>query len=131
MNESIPFAATQLVRLIEKKKHGSLKKIVQTSRDCPLPILPRNLKKLKFLDIDPLEIARQLTIMESRDFNKMKPGEFLKKAWSDKNVASNVHTMVTMSNLITNWVAESILLCIDVKIRAAYVKHFILIAEVF
>ena len=32
----------------------------------PSPILPRNIKKVKFLDIDAIEFARQLTIIESK-----------------------------------------------------------------
>lgn len=101
----ITFASQQLVKLAEKRERndGSLRVMVQTSRECPPPILPRNLKKLKFLDIDPLEIARQLTMIESRDFNKVEPVEFLKKAWSDKesDVSVNVKTVVNTSNLVS------------------------------
>ncbi|KAG5440467.1 hypothetical protein PCK2_000495, partial [Pneumocystis canis] len=34
------------------------------------------------INLDPLEIARQLTIIESKIYNKIKPAECLNKAWS-------------------------------------------------
>lgn len=49
--------------------------------DPPAPIVPRSGRKLKFLDIDPLELARQLTIIESRLFTSIGPVECLTKAW--------------------------------------------------
>ncbi|KAJ3383382.1 hypothetical protein HDU92_004245 [Lobulomyces angularis] len=136
MSHSIQFASQQLVKLVEKRilsleTNTPSKKIIKTSNICPLPILPKNLKKIKFLDIDPLEIARQLTILESKTFNKIQPMEFLKKAWSEKESdnSKNVKEVAKMSNLITSWVAETILLQSDLKQRAAHIKHFILIAE--
>lgn len=104
---SMELASLQLVRSIEKRLTGLPRKLLITAnRDCPLPIIPKNLKKIRFLDLDPLEVARQLTIMEARDFNKIQPNEFLSKAWSVKNgnsVAENVQAMVRMSNNVRHF----------------------------
>ncbi|SRR6266498_2664256 len=75
----------------------------------PPPILPKNIKKLKFLDIDPLEIARQLTIIESKLYNKIQPVECLNKAWGKVEgdgdgdgdvVAANIKAMISNSNKV-------------------------------
>ena len=66
---------SQIATIIEQRKKGqdtSAKRLVLTlTNQAPPPILPKNMKKLKFLDVDPTEFARQLTIMESRLFGKV------------------------------------------------------------
>ena len=68
----------------------------------PPPILPRNLKKLKFNDIEPLELARQLTIMDGRLFQRITAQECLGKAWPKQfgNDAPNISAMIDMSNAV-------------------------------
>lgn len=48
--------------------------------NLPLPILPKMSKTLKLFDIDPLELARQLTIIESRLYLSIKPIECLERS---------------------------------------------------
>lgn len=78
-----------------------------------------------------MEWARQLTIIESKLFSSIGHHEFLKTAWSGKEGtgAPNIRAMIHMTNHITAWVAETILLEHDVKRRSAIMKHFINIAE--
>ncbi|KAJ3216830.1 hypothetical protein HDU67_008916 [Dinochytrium kinnereticum] len=126
--------AAQLVKLVERweQSGGAIRKMVQSANpNVPPPILPRNLKRIRFLDLDALEVARQLTILESKEYNKLQPVEFLLKAWSDKDnpIAVNVKTMILMSNQVAGWVAQSILSEKEVKKRANLIKHFISIAE--
>lgn len=68
----------------------------------PAPIVPRNLKKFKLIDIDPLEIARQLTIMDSRLFQRITAQECLSKAWPKQfsTDATNISAMIDMSNAV-------------------------------
>ncbi|KAJ1569768.1 hypothetical protein HK405_004497 [Cladochytrium tenue] len=133
MQEEDARLASHLLKLIERREQGLMKKILVTSmgKDVPAPILPRNLKKLKFLDLDPLEIARQLTIIDSKVFNRIQPVEFLRKAWNDKanEVAVNVKTMIAMSNQVSGWVTQSILSENDHQKRKRLIVHFIAIAE--
>lgn len=102
----------------------------------PQPIVPRNPKKLKFLDIDVLELARQLTIIEWNLYGKIKPTECLNKTWQkkptpeDPEPAVNVRALILHSNRMTNWVADMILTQNEVKRRSLVTKHFIAIAEV-
>ncbi|PKX99455.1 putative cell division control protein Cdc25 [Aspergillus novofumigatus IBT 16806] len=94
-----------------------------------------NMKKLKFLDIDPTEFARQLTIIESRLYSKIRPIECLNKTWQKKvgpdepEPATNVKALILHSNQLTNWVAEMILTQSDVKKRVVVIKHFVNVAD--
>lgn len=75
--------------------------MVQTvTSEAPTPILPRNLKRFKYSDIEPLEFARQLTLMESQLYQKIRPLECMNKIWSDKNSnkAPNIKAMIETSN---------------------------------
>ncbi|KAL9124420.1 MAG: hypothetical protein Q9217_006248 [Psora testacea] len=105
------------------------------STSIPAPIMPKNMKKLKFLDIDATEFARQLTIIESRLYGRIKPTECLNKQWQkkvspeDNEPAPNVKALILHSNQLTNWVAEMILNQPDVKKRVVVIKHFVSVAD--
>ncbi|KAK9721912.1 hypothetical protein K7432_003034 [Basidiobolus ranarum] len=135
MQDIMLFASNQLIKLIDKRMsaEGNFRKMVlNMSREAPPPILPRNMKKLKLLEIDPIEIARQFTIMDSTMYNRIRPVECLNKAWSQKDASIAIHikAMIEVSNQVTNWVAETILLEKEVRKRVAVIKHFISIGEV-
>lgn len=132
--------AHPLKAAIEQRMRGqdaTGKKMILTlnSQSTPTPIIPKNIKKLKFLDIDALEFARQLTIVESRLYCKIKPTECLNKTWQKKlapdepDPASNVKALILHSNQLTNWVAQMILTQNDVKRRVIVIKHFVTIAD--
>ena len=111
--------------------------MVQTvNQNTPSPIMPKNMKKLKFLDIDVTEFARQLTIIESRLYSKIKSTECLNKTWQKKvgegepEPAPNVKALILHSNQMTNWVAEMILSQTDVRKRVVVIKHFVAVADV-
>ena len=97
----------------------------------PSSIVPRSLRKLKFMDIDPLELARQLTLRDSRLFGRITPQECLAKAWPKQfgSDAANISAMIDMSNAVTRWVTETILAFEDAKKRAGVIKQFVLVAE--
>jgi len=138
-NAKIPGGAP-LATVIEQRIKGqdtSAKKLVLTlTGNAPTPLLPKNLKKIKFDAIDPLEFARQLTIAEARLYGKIKPVECLEKIWERKENdesggrAPNVRALILHSNQVTNCVAEMILNNTEVKKRVTVVKHFVNIADV-
>ncbi|EPQ63365.1 Bgt-5131 [Blumeria graminis f. sp. tritici] len=131
--------STPLMSVLEKRLRGqdtTAKRLVLTlSQSTPAPIMPKNMKKLKFLDIDVTEFARQLTIVESKLYGKIKPTECLNKTWQKKvaegepEPAPNVKALILHSNQLTNWVAEIILTQLDVKKRVVVIKHFVLVAD--
>lgn len=132
--------AAPLKTSVEQRSLGPdmpTKRMVLTlNGQTPQPILPKHIKKLKFLDIDPTEFARQLTIIESRLYGKIRPTECLNKTWQKKlapgepDPASNVKALILHSNQLTNWVAQMILTQTDVKRRVVVIKHFVNVAEV-
>ncbi|KAI9720116.1 MAG: hypothetical protein M1828_005844 [Chrysothrix sp. TS-e1954] len=128
-----------LLKVIEQRLRGddtTVKKLVPNPQlQSPLPILPKNMKKLKLLEIDPTEFARQLTIIEARLYGKIKPHELLNKIWqkkvvvSDQEPAANVKALILHSNRLTNWVAEMILAQNEPKKRVNVIKHFVNVAD--
>ncbi|KAF1837805.1 ras GEF [Decorospora gaudefroyi] len=131
--------AAPLMTSVEQRSRGPdmpTKRLVPTlSAQTPQPILPKHMKKLKFLDIDATEFARQLTIIESRLYGKIRPTECLNKTWQKKllpgepDPAANIKALILHSNQLTNWVAQMILTQQDVKRRVIVIKHFVNVAD--
>ncbi|KAF2188949.1 ras GEF [Zopfia rhizophila CBS 207.26] len=131
--------AAPLMTSVEQRSRGPdmpTKRLVLTlNTQTPQPILPKHMKKLKFLDIDPTEFARQLTIIESKLYGKIRPTECLNKTWQKKlapgepDPAANVKALILHSNQLTNWVAQMILTQQDVKRRVIVIKHFVNVAD--
>ena len=82
------------------------------------------------LDFDPLELARQFTIIESKLFCAIQPEELLALEWTKKSdsKAVNVKAMSKLSTDLANLVADTILHLEDAKKRAAMIKHWVKIA---
>ncbi|KDQ62197.1 hypothetical protein JAAARDRAFT_76166 [Jaapia argillacea MUCL 33604] len=127
-------ASKGLMNLVERSLQGGDTMIKMTQSTSgptpPPPILPKSMKKLKLIDIDPLELARQLTILESRLFLKIRPMECLqrsKKSGADHN--DSISVFITTFNRIANWVKDTVLNREDSRKRASVVKYFISVAD--
>ena len=83
------------------------------------------------LDFDPLELARQITIKESRIFCSILPEELLATEWMKRSgsLAVNVRAMSTLSTDLANLVADCILQLEDPKKRATIIKQWVKIAN--
>ncbi|KIM23625.1 hypothetical protein M408DRAFT_252373 [Serendipita vermifera MAFF 305830] len=108
-----------------------MKRTIRATSDIPPPsILPRKWGKFKLLDVDPLEMARQLTIMESELFVKVQQNECITR--SKESVSSDpdsIKSILTVASKLADWVAKSILSKHDTTKRAATIKYFINVAE--
>lgn len=113
------------------------------SSDIPRPIMTkalltqlraRGFNIISPLDFDALELARQLTIMESKLYCAITAEEVLEAGKeAPRNVTTpnpNVKGVTSLSTAITGWVAETILDETDAKKRTALVKFFIKLADV-
>ncbi|CAO3592120.1 unnamed protein product [Absidia cylindrospora] len=139
IRSTLRFSAEQLERLIKKRQEATgdgLKKMVLTFPTAPpMPILPRNRKKFRLLDIDPLEVARQMTMMDFKLYSSIRPVECLNKAWSkdagddQAHVAANIRASIEYCNQVTSWVSDAILSQVEVKKRVTLIKHWVQIAE--
>ncbi|KAL2265821.1 hypothetical protein VTJ83DRAFT_6921 [Remersonia thermophila] len=84
------------------------------------------------LDFDPLEIARQLTLMQMAIFCAITPDELLGAKWTKDKTgteAPNVKAMSAFTTSLTNMVIETILQHDEVKKRAVAIKAWIKIAH--
>ncbi|KAJ7855909.1 ras guanine nucleotide exchange factor domain-containing protein [Mycena olivaceomarginata] len=126
-------AAKQLLILIERAQEGGggvIGMVAAPQGVPPPPLVPKSSKKLKLLDIDPLELARQLTIMESQLYQRIRPMECLQRAREQRTEnIDNITVVIQTSNKIALWVAESVLSKEDSRRRAGAVKHLISVAD--
>jgi hypothetical protein len=135
--DSSSFSAEQLNRLIRKRREvddngGHLKKLIPNATYGPMPIMPKNLQHIRLLDTDPLEIARQLSIMDFKLYSSIHPIECLKKAWSNDGAenATNVKQSIDYCNRLTSWVTGSILNHKEAKKRVVVIKYWSQVANV-
>ncbi|KAI8992261.1 ras guanine nucleotide exchange factor domain-containing protein [Pilobolus umbonatus] len=133
IKSTLSFSAVHLERLIQKRKEArtDFKKLVMTQQlDCPEPILPRNIKKFRLMDVDTIEMARQLTLMDFKLYSSIKPIECLDKAWSrDMKGGKNIKASIEYCNQITTWVSDSILSEHEVKKRSNLIKYWVNVAD--
>ena len=105
----------------------------------PTPIISKSLNQtlarnpssisLAVTDFDSLELARQLTIMESKLFCLVAPEDLLQSGRGKKSIPE-LKMLSTCSNQITGWVADNILNEHDPKKRTYLLKYYIKLADV-
>eukprot|EP01122_Echinamoeba_exundans_P007945 TRINITY_DN253_c0_g1_i2.p1 TRINITY_DN253_c0_g1~~TRINITY_DN253_c0_g1_i2.p1 ORF type:complete len:1439 (-),score=252.12 TRINITY_DN253_c0_g1_i2:189-4505(-) len=87
---------------------------------------------LNLLDIDPVEMARQITLMEHELFYSIQPWEFLNQGWlkRDKERRSpNLLKMIRFSNKISCWVVSEIVAEETLKKRTAVLEYFVAVCK--
>ncbi|KAI9635192.1 uncharacterized protein MKK02DRAFT_43873 [Dioszegia hungarica] len=97
----------------------------------PSPIPPT--PSVPLSDFDPLELARQLTIMESALFRQLDPVDLLlsgkKGSGPGRIQVDELKQLSTLSNQITGFVADGVLGEADTKKRAGLLKFWIKVAD--
>eukprot|EP01129_Flabellula_baltica_P014536 TRINITY_DN6981_c0_g1_i1.p1 TRINITY_DN6981_c0_g1~~TRINITY_DN6981_c0_g1_i1.p1 ORF type:complete len:1107 (-),score=304.83 TRINITY_DN6981_c0_g1_i1:11-3331(-) len=96
----------------------------------PKPILKNSTGNLT--DMDPEEVARQLTLVEWDLWKKIEPWECLNLAWTKKDKeerAPNLLTMIDRFNLVSGWVASTICTIENQNKRCKAAKKFVQIAD--
>ena len=124
------------------KTNTSIAQYVAPDSPMPVPVITKaqlaalnNWKhggtSVSILDFDPLELARQFTLKESRIFCSILPEELLATEWMKKSgsMAVNVRAMSRLSTDLANLVAESILHIEDPKKRAVVIKQWVKTAK--
>ncbi|KAJ3256683.1 hypothetical protein HK103_005178 [Boothiomyces macroporosus] len=134
MKSAMTVSSTALLRLIDKRRTSGFQPFQPQSAlqkdKMPDSILPKNLKKFKLSEIDPLEVARQITMMEFKIFKEINVAELLAKSWGLRQpVSKNIDLLIGFSNHITEWVTWSILNVSDVRKRARMVGFFLAVAD--
>ncbi|KAF9511651.1 hypothetical protein BS47DRAFT_1468293, partial [Hydnum rufescens UP504] len=127
-------SAKRLVTLADIAKHRDPSFIRTPGYEPVSPPPPRAPKmgsdrRLSLLDLDPLEVARQLTLKESALFKKIAPGECFARARECPKPHDNFSTCIALANQTAYWVCDEILHRQEPKGRAAVIGHLINIAH--
>ncbi|EPZ36032.1 Guanine-nucleotide dissociation stimulator CDC25 domain-containing protein [Rozella allomycis CSF55] len=100
--------------------------------DPPPSILPK-FENFKISDLDPLELARQITLIDWENFSSVKAKEFLQQKWTKPETAKinspNIMSMIDYSNSFVYWIGSEIVGLDNPKQRANLIKLFILTAD--
>lgn len=70
--KAVTFAATLLQKMESLAGQDKQGKELIFSSEAPAPIMPARISGFTYWDLDPMEIARQLTIIESATYQKIK-----------------------------------------------------------
>ena len=91
------------------------------------------LKKMKLMDIDPIELARQLTLREFNLYSKITKSACIAKVWGKKSGLNESYESITSfiraSNQLTNFVSYMILRKNESKKRGQVIRYFVQVAE--
>eukprot|EP01103_Thecamoeba_quadrilineata_P019256 TRINITY_DN7710_c0_g1_i1.p1 TRINITY_DN7710_c0_g1~~TRINITY_DN7710_c0_g1_i1.p1 ORF type:complete len:1179 (-),score=318.56 TRINITY_DN7710_c0_g1_i1:14-3550(-) len=97
------------------------------------PILPQDLESFNFPQLDPLEVARQMCLIEQKIYRAIKSRECLNQAWNHKTMketaAPNILAMIRRFNNVSAWVASEIIQTTSLNERILTVQRFITIAQ--
>ncbi|KAM3420556.1 hypothetical protein BST61_g3818 [Cercospora zeina] len=109
----------------------------QNEKDVPVPsITAKQLNALRLangggapcsiLDIEPLEMARQVTIMMMQTYCDIRAEELMSLDWGNPNTkrAKNIRQMCLLNTALANLVADTILAPDEAKKRAMVIKHW-------
>ena len=108
------------------------KSVLTRGEPVPPALLPRS---NRFVEWEPLEIARQLALLEFTNYQAIQPKECQNQSWNGEHrdeLAPNISKMITRSNDLPLWIATTILTDTEMKIklRVRLVRHWIAVAQV-
>ena len=96
----------------------------------PKAFFPKN-NNFTLLDLNPLEVARQMTLIETKLFRNIAPNECNGLAWSKKDAkerSPNILKMINRFNQVSDWVVTEIVKPDNPKQRTETLSMFIEIA---
>eukprot|EP01126_Amoeba_proteus_P049883 TRINITY_DN5854_c0_g2_i2.p1 TRINITY_DN5854_c0_g2~~TRINITY_DN5854_c0_g2_i2.p1 ORF type:complete len:341 (+),score=83.29 TRINITY_DN5854_c0_g2_i2:219-1241(+) len=119
----------EMLKITKQKEQALLLEDVMDTAHMkiPLPILS-NCTNPTFLDVHPLELARQLTITDFELFQGIEAVELIGCPWTKKGAelnAPHVMEMIKRFNNISFWVATEIVATPNKKQRLAVLKQFL------
>jgi son of sevenless len=84
------------------------------------------------MDLDPIELARQLTLIECAAFCSIRPNELIGQRFNKQEygLAPGIRAACNLNTKIASWMTTLVLSYEDPKHRAALLKYFIRVGEV-
>jgi RasGEF domain/RasGEF N-terminal motif len=125
--------AETMIGLLDKKLRREQSRQVALRKTTP--ILPEGgleVGSFGFDDVEVLEIARQLTVMEHRQYRKILAKECLGQGWNGaerKERAPNISGMIDGFNQVSGWVTDRIVSSAALSERVATLRKMIELAE--
>ncbi|OQO02414.1 hypothetical protein B0A48_11941 [Cryoendolithus antarcticus] len=82
------------------------------------------------LDLDPVELARQITLIVSKRYNDIHPDELLTLEWNKKSSSRgvNLRSVSSISTELAHVVGDTVLSPTEAKKRALVIKHWVKVA---
>jgi hypothetical protein len=130
--------ASRIFSDLENKSKGIMnqKEFEKKAQKLPKSYLlskePKDPRLIRFEDIHPVEIARQLTLVEFTMFERVTNEELLGLGWmkdSKEWSAPNITEIISRSNAMADWVSTMVLQVENMKERSKLLKHFVQIAD--
>lgn len=130
-NSSLQRLCTGVVQNLERRRNRAL---TATTILPPAAKVPRNIfaPNLSLYQIDPEEVARQLTLIAWEEFSPILPSELLNQSWNKPTLrhrAPNVLKMVASFNHLSQSVATLIVTPKRVKLRTKALEWWIKVAD--
>jgi hypothetical protein len=89
---------------------------IEVPPPSPLPLLlkplPSHRRYRRWCDFDPIEVARQLTILDRRRYLRLQPREFLNQVWTKERLAPqcpNLLEMIGAFNQVSSFITGEVL----------------------
>jgi hypothetical protein len=101
-----------------------LKKDIVPGPNAPKPLVPKMKTTLDLIDIEPIELARQLTLVDYKLFRDIVPATLSNKARESGDIPS-LKAIKNRSELIQKWVCLEIISTDTMKQRVMVLAHFI------
>uniref|UniRef100_H3CHK8 Son of sevenless homolog 1 (Drosophila) n=1 Tax=Tetraodon nigroviridis TaxID=99883 RepID=H3CHK8_TETNG len=130
-----------ITKIIQRKKQVQVNVPSHsiTFQNSPPPIewhicKPGNVEQFDLMTLHPIEIARQLTLLESDFFRAVQPSELVGSVWTkeDKELHSpNLLRMIRHTTNLTLWFEKCIVETENLEERVAVVSRIIEILQVF
>lgn len=120
--------AARLRSSLKKGKEGRKRARAEFTVPPPEPYYPKANPISSVFDIEAIEIARQLTLVEDEMYSKIHAKECLDYL-KDKEQAANITEMIEQFNQVSGWVVESILAEENLRKRASCIEHWIKTAD--
>eukprot|EP01103_Thecamoeba_quadrilineata_P014867 TRINITY_DN4530_c0_g1_i2.p1 TRINITY_DN4530_c0_g1~~TRINITY_DN4530_c0_g1_i2.p1 ORF type:complete len:662 (-),score=161.64 TRINITY_DN4530_c0_g1_i2:80-2065(-) len=121
-------SATKLSTLLENSLQIASQKSSKQEEQAPATVLTSK-TRLQFWEIDPIELATELTLQEYSLFKKISITEFFNKAFTDPKDSPHLQLMINRFNEIATWVTSEIVLTPNPKQRTVVLSRFIELAQ--
>eukprot|EP01130_Rhizamoeba_saxonica_P014786 TRINITY_DN6497_c0_g1_i1.p1 TRINITY_DN6497_c0_g1~~TRINITY_DN6497_c0_g1_i1.p1 ORF type:complete len:701 (+),score=136.25 TRINITY_DN6497_c0_g1_i1:1272-3374(+) len=103
--------------------------------DLPPQVIVPNTEEWCFEDLDAIEIARQITLMQETLILKITEAEFIAGGWYAKengmDLSPNIIQLIEQSNVLTNWLSTEIVKHLTNESRGEAITKCITMARTF